>query len=92
MEMLIQILLACPKCWRVAGKLVTSVCAGWFLISLTLMRRLERAEVRFGVLPPDQVLDVLPLATTGWGFAALGGGCAFGLYLVWLGRWLERYT
>lgn len=91
MEMLLQILLTCPKCWRVAGQLLASVCAGWFLASLALMRRLDRAEGRFGMVLPEQMLEVLPLATTGWGLAALALGCAAGLSLAWCGRWLERH-
>lgn len=91
MDLLLQILFACPKCWRVAGQFLSGVCASWFLVSLSLMRRLDRAEGRFGVVLPDQVLDALPLATTGWGLAGLAIGCASGLYLMWLGRWLERH-
>ena len=91
MDLLLQILFACPKCWRVAGRFLASVCAGWFFASLSLMHRVDRVEGRFGVALPDQVLDALPLATTGWGLVALALGCASGLYLVWLGRWLERH-
>lgn len=91
MDLLLQILFACPKCWRVTGQLLFSVCVGWFLASLSLMRRLDRVEGRFGVVLSDQVLDALPLATTGWDLAVLALGCAYGLFLVWLGRWLERH-
>lgn len=91
MDLLLQILFACPKCWRVFGQLLSSVCASWFLASLSLMRRLDRVEGRFGVALSDQVLDALPLATTWWGLAALALGCVSGLYLMWLGKWLERH-
>lgn len=90
MEVLLQILLACPKCWRVFGGVVCSVCTTLFFVSWGLMRRLDRVEGRFGLQLPDQVFDALPLATTGWGLFMLAVAAATGWYVAWCARWLER--
>lgn len=90
MEILLHLLFACLKCWRVAFSLLATVCTVWFLASLRLMRRADRVEGRFGVGLPDQVLDALPLANSGGQLVLIGGAAVCCWVAWWLVRGLER--
>lgn len=92
MELMLQILFACPKCWRIAGAIVSSACFSLLMASLKLDRRVDKLESRFHVTLPDQVIDALPLATSTWEFVLLGLGILAGLYLIYFGWWLKRWV
>lgn len=90
MEIFLHVLFACLKCWRVAFTLLATVCTMWFLASLRLMKVEGRIEHRIGVALPDQVLDALPLARSGFelGLIALAAVCCW--LAVWALHGLER--
>lgn len=90
MEFLLQILFACPKCWRVVFGVLGSVCVAWFFASLRLMRREGRLEARFGVVLPDHLLETLPLARTGFELALIAAAAVCCCLVVWALRSLER--
>lgn len=90
MEFLLQILLACPKCWRAVFGVLGTVCTGWFLASLRMMRRVGRLESRFGVTLPDHLLDALPLARTSFELALIAAAAVSCWLVVWALRSLER--
>ena len=90
MEILLQILFACLKCWRVAFSVLGVVCTAWFLASLRLMRGQGRLEGRLGALMPDHVLDGLPLARSGFELGLIAAAAVSCLICVWALRGLER--
>ncbi|MDH1765134.1 hypothetical protein N5D37_05350 [Comamonas aquatica] len=90
MEILLHLLFACLKCWRVAFSLLATVSTVWFLASLRLMRRADRVEGRFGVTLPDQVLDALPLARSGFELGLIGTAAVCCWVAVMALRVLER--
>lgn len=90
MEILLQLLLGCLRCWRVGFGAVGAACSTWFFVSLMLMRRLERVERRTGFPVPEQLLDALPLARTGWELALIGAAALSCWVGVWAVRGLER--
>lgn len=90
MEILLQILFACLKCWRVAFGLLGTVCTVWFFASLRLMRREDRLEGRLGMALPDQVLDALPLARSGLELGLIAAAAVCCWMVVWALRGLER--
>lgn len=89
---MLQILFACPKCWRVAGGILCSTCFTLLVASLKFDRRTEKLESRFSVALPDQVIDALPLATSTGGFVMLALGILCGLCLIYFGGWLKRWV
>lgn len=72
MEILFHLLFACLRCWRVAFSLLGTACTLWFLASLRLMWREARLEGRLGLTLPDQMLDALPLARSGFELGLIG--------------------
>ena len=90
MEILLQILFACLKCWRVAFSVLGAACTAWFLASLRLMKGQGRSEGRLGALMPDHVLDGLPLARTGFELGLIAAAAVCCLICVWALRRLER--
>lgn len=89
---MLHILFTCPKCWRISGAVVSSVCFSLLMASLKLNRRIEKLESRFSVNLPDQVIDALPLATSKWEFTLLVFGVLCGLYFIYFGGWIKRWT
>lgn len=90
MEILLHLLFACLKCWRVAFGLLGTVCMAWFVASLRLMRREDRLEGRLGMALPDQVLDALPLARSGLELGLIAAAAVCCWIAVWALKGLER--
>lgn len=94
MELLLRILLACPKCWVKIGIFISGTCFSLFLVGVRLGRRIERLEERSGVLiDVDTLLASLPLpipATTGQ-LILTSVGIVIGLLLAYLGKWASRF-
>lgn len=90
MEILLNLLFACLKCWRVAFGVLGTVCTGWFFASLKLMRREDRLEGRLGIALPDQRLDALPLARTSWELGLMAAAALCCWIAVWALKGLER--
>ena len=90
MEILLHLLFACLKCWRNAFGLLAMACTAWFFASLRLMRRMGRLEERFGLIVPDQILDALPLARSGFELGLIAAAAVCCWVVVWVVRGLER--
>lgn len=94
MEHLLQILFACPKCWRVAGGLLLSVSGSFLAAGLAFSRRLERLETKAGGAVSnqlDQAVASLPIPTTGLGFALAVLGLVVGFLMAYLGKWAQKF-
>lgn len=94
MELFLQILLACPKCWRVFGALLVTVSSSFLTAGLAMMRRVDRIEARAGTLVSQQIeqlLSSMPLPTTALGFAFASLCLMIGIGLVSLSRKIEKY-
>lgn len=94
MESLLQILFACPKCWRVFGGLLASVSSSFLFAGIAMMRRVDRVEARAGTSIAQQVEQVLasiPLPTTALGFAFAAFGVVLGFGLVSLSKQIEKF-
>lgn len=90
MEFLLQILFACPKCWRVVASGLATLCSTWFVVSLAVGRRFDRLEARSGLTLPSQVLDALPLARSGFELGLIGTAAVCCWVAVMALRVLER--
>lgn len=94
MELLLRILFWCPRCWRGTGYIVFSVCGTLVLLGLRLMKRVERIELRTGV-----VIDLgkafeaipLPIPTSAGGIALAAFGAMIGVTMVLWGRQAQKY-
>lgn len=94
MEFLLQILFACPKCWRVFGGLLVSVSSSFLFAGLAMMRRVDRVETRAGASISqlvEQALASVPLPTTALGFAFAAFCVVLGLGLVSLSKQIEKF-
>ena len=94
MEFLLQILFACPKCWRVFGAMLVSVSSTFLLAGLAMARRLDRLEARAGssvMLHIEAALVSIPLPTTFLGFSFVGLCLVIGLGLISLSKQIEKY-
>lgn len=94
MEFLLQILFACPKCWRVFGALLVSVSSSFLTAGLAMMRRVDRIETRTGTLVSQQIeqlLSSMPLPTTALGFTFAIFCLVSGLGLISLSKQVEKY-
>lgn len=90
MEILLHLLFACLKCWRVAFGLLGVVCTAWFAASLRMLRREVRLEQHFGLALPEQILDTLPLARTGFELGLIAAAAVCCWVIVRALRVLER--
>ncbi|PLC06027.1 hypothetical protein CY658_02970 [Variovorax sp. RO1] len=94
MEMLLNLLFRCPKCWQKVGYVLFAFSGAMLLLGLRLSRRAGRVESRTGItLNLDQLLaDVpLPIPVNGEGFALASLGVAVGLALAIAGKWAGRF-
>lgn len=94
MEFLLQILFACPKCWRFFGAMLVSVSSSFLLAGLAMARRLDRIEARAGssvIQHIEQALSSIPLPTTTLGFAFAISCFVTGLGLIRLSKQIEKY-
>ena len=94
MELLLQILFWCPRCWRNIGYLVFSACGTLALLGLRLMRRAERLELKAGVvIDLDKVFESLPLPipTSANGVALAAFGAMIGIAMAVWGRQAQKY-
>lgn len=90
MEILLHLLFACLKCWRFVFGLLAMACTVWFFASLRLMRRMGRLEDRIGLILPDQMLDALPLARSGFELGLIAAAAVCCWVVVWVVHGLER--
>lgn len=91
MAFLVDILFWCPSCWRFVGRGLVAVCCALLLLSLRLVVRIERSELRSGLdLDVSKILDLLPVPSTPEGFALATFGLLVGVVLAWAGRWAQR--
>eukprot|EP00952_Eustigmatos_sp_NYUAD-ZCMA_P009158 37878-Eustigmatos_ZCMA.PRE.1 len=94
MEIVLRLLLACPRCWTALGSVLASVSAAVLFLGWRLAKKSDRLEVATGVVIDwGSVLAALPLPvpTTGPGFALAASCAALGLFLGYLGRWASRF-
>lgn len=93
-ELLLRMLLACPKCWVTTGAFISGACLSLLLLGLRIGRRMERLEERSGALiDVDQIIAALPLpipATTSQ-LVLTGVGIIIGLLLSYMGKWASRF-
>ncbi|WP_455554081.1 hypothetical protein [Comamonas kerstersii] len=91
MEILLRILIACPKCLFVLGSMMSTLCMALLAASIRMARRIDMAENRAGLVLSVHVLERLPLASTTLEFLALALGVVAGLCLMWVAKWLKRW-
>lgn len=94
MELLIQVLLWCPRCWRNLGRFLFTACGLLMLLGLQLMRRVDRVEHRTGVVVNLAKLIEgipLPIPSSPEGFAVAAFGAVLGVALAWAGKWASKF-
>jgi hypothetical protein len=94
MEIVLRLLIACPRCWMALGGMLTSVSAAVFFVGWRLAKKADRIEGVTGVaIDWGTVLAALPLPipTTGPAFALAALCAALGLYVTHLGRWAAKF-
>ena len=93
MDLLLQALFWCPKCWRKMGYIVFSACTTLMLLGWQLVRRMDRVEHRTGVvIDVGKMLESLPLPipSTPGGFALAAVSAVLGLVVARAGRWADK--
>lgn len=93
MNLVLQLLFACPRCWVVLGGTLSSACAVLVLLGWRLGKRVERVEAVSGVqIDLGSIIAALPLpvpvTASGMFLAALG--VVGGLVLAAFGRWAAK--
>ena len=94
MERLLQILSSCPRCWRRTGYIMFSVCGALVLLGLRLGKRVERIELKTGVVVDlDKVLEAIPLPipTSAGGIALAAFGALIGIAMAVWGKQAQKY-
>eukprot|EP01035_Chromulina_nebulosa_P037636 gene37636-50813_t len=94
MELILQILFWCPRCWRRIGYILFTVCGMLALVSLRLATRVERIERKTGVVvDPDKVLEAIPLPipSSAEGFALAVFGAMIGFAMAVWGKLAPKY-
>ncbi len=94
MELLLRMLLACPKCWVKTGVFISGACLSLLLLGSRIGRRMERLEERSGVLiDVDQIIAALPLPipVTDGQLMLAGLGIVVGIVIAGLGRWAAKF-
>lgn len=90
-----QLLFWCPRCWRVAGRMLFVVCSSLALLGWRLASRVDQVERKTGILIElDKALASvpLPIPTTAAGIALALLGTVTGLMLARSGRWAEKLS
>lgn len=93
MELLLKVIFACPKCWRVLGGMLVSVSGSFLFGGLAVLRRVDRIESRAGssiAQQVDQALASVPLPTTALGFAFSVFCILLGFAMIQLGKWAQK--
>lgn len=93
MEILIQVLFWCPRCWRFIGYWMFSASGLLMLLGLRLMRRVDRVEHRTGmVVDLGKVLDAVPfpVPSSPEGFALAAFCAVLGVALALAGKWAQK--
>lgn len=94
MELMLRMLLACPKCWVKTGAFISGACLALFLLGLRIGRRMEREQERSGALiDVDKIIAGLPLPipTTDGQLLLAGLGIVAGIVIAGFGRWAAKF-
>jgi hypothetical protein len=94
MDLLLRMLLACPKCCVRFGVLLSGACLSLVLLGLRVGRKMERLEQRSGALVDvDKFIAGLPLPipTTAGQLILTGTGIFVGALIAYLGKWASRF-
>lgn len=94
MIFVLQMLSACPKCWRNIGYWLFTFSGAMLLLGWRLSNRVERIEGRTGVvIDLDKLLAALPLPipASPEGFSLALFGVLLGLMMAAAGRWAQRF-
>lgn len=94
MSFLLDLLLWCPKFWRLVGYWMFTISGLLLLLGWRLSNKMDRIENRTGVVIDfDKILAAIPLpipASSG-GFALAVFGVLLGLTLALAGKWAQRF-
>lgn len=94
MEIVLRLLIACPRCWTALGSMLASVSASVLFLGLRLAKKSDRLEGVSGVaIDWGSVLAALPvpIPTTGPGFVLAAMCAVLGFYVAYLGRWASKF-
>lgn len=94
MDLLLQVLFWCPKCWRTAGRWLFIASCTLMLLGWRLAGRADRIDERAGIkVDLGKVLESIPLPVPStaeeFTFAAFCACLGFGLALT--GKWAQKF-
>lgn len=94
MDLLVQVLLWCPKCWRIGGGWLFTTSCALMLLGWRLAGRVDRIEERAGInIDLSEILESIPLPvpSTAEGFAFAAFCACLGVGLALTGKWAQKF-